>query len=217
MITVFLADDHAVVRDGLRLILERHSDIRVIGEAGDGISAFRSAQALSPDVIVMDISMPGMTGIEAVREILAFNPDTRIVILSMHAGKEYVTQAFQAGASGFLVKEAAGNQVVEAVRAVAAGKKYMSAGVTDVMIEAYCRGEDSAPQPPDGMELLSHREREILKLVAEGKSSSEIGGLLCISPKTVDTYRSRLMQKLGISDIAGLVKFAIRKGLVPLE
>jgi DNA-binding NarL/FixJ family response regulator len=216
MITVFLADDHAVVRDGLRMILEKHPDIRVIGEAADGISAFRGAQTLSPQVILMDISMPGMTGIEAVREIVQFNPESRIVILSMHAGGEYVTRAFQAGASGFLVKEAAGTEVVEAVRAVAAGRRYMSAVITDVMVEAYRKAEAAAPATA-GLDLLSPREREILKLVAEGKSSSEIGNLLCISPKTVDTYRSRLMQKLGLPDLPALVKFAIRKGLVPLE
>ena len=216
MITVFLADDHAVVRDGLRMILEKNPDIRVIGEAADGISAFRGAQSLAPQVILMDISMPGMTGIEAVREIVQFNPESRIVILSMHAGGEYVTRAFQAGAFGFLVKEAAGSEVVEAVRAVAGGRKYLSAAVTEVMIEAYTRAE-SAPPAPTGLDLLSPREREILKLVAEGKSSAQIGELLYISPKTVDTYRSRLMQKLGITDLAALVKFAVRKGLVPLE
>ncbi len=216
MITVVIADDHAVVRDGLRMILEKAGDIRVVGEAADGISAFRMAQSLGPQVIIMDISMPGMTGIEAVREILQFNPDSRVVILSMHAGGEYVTRAFQAGASGFLVKEAAGSDVVEAVRAVAAGRKYMSASLTDVMIEAFSKGQ-SAPSAPAGLDLLSPREREILKLVAEGRSSGEVGELLCISPKTVDTYRSRLMQKLGISDLPALVKFAVKTGLVPLD
>ncbi len=216
MITVFLADDHAVVRDGLRMMLEKNPDIRVIGEAADGISAFRGVQSLSPQVILMDISMPGMTGIEAIREIVQFNPESRAVILSMHAGGEYVTRAFQAGAFGFLVKEASGNEVVEAVRTVAAGRKYLSAAVTDVMIEAYTRAE-AAPPAPTGLDLLSPREREILKLVAEGKSSAQIGDLLYLSPKTVDTYRSRLMQKLGIQDLASLVKFAVRQGLVPLE
>ena len=217
MITVFLADDHAIIRDGIRMILEKHPDIRVVGEASDGISAFRAAQALSPQVIIMDISMPGMTGIEAVREITGFNPETRVIILSMHAGGEYVTAAFQAGASGFLAKEAAGREVVEAVRAVAGGKKYMSASVTDVVLDSYRKTDAGLPQAQTGLDLLSPREREILKLVAEGKSSAEIAGLLFLSPKTVDTYRSRLMQKLGISDIAGIVKFAIKKGIVSLE
>ncbi len=216
MISVFLADDHAVVRDGLRMILEANPDIRVVGEAADGIGALRATQSLAPQVVIMDISMPGMTGIEAGREIVQFHPETRVIILSMHATPEYISHAFKTGVLGYLAKESAGSEVVKAVRHVAAGRKYVSPVLMDHFLEA-CMQVGVEATERGRLELLSPREREVLKLVAEGKSSAAIGGLLCLSVKTVDTYRSRLMRKLGLDNITSLVKYAIRSGLVPLE
>jgi DNA-binding NarL/FixJ family response regulator len=216
VISVLLADDHALVRDGLRMILEANHDIRVVGEAADGIGALRTAQSLAPQVAIMDISMPGMTGIEAGREIAQFSPQTRIIILSVHATREYIAAAFRMGVLGYLAKVSAGSEVVKAVRSVAAGKKYVSQILTDKFVDAFLGTEDEATDR-GGLRLLSPREREVLKLVAEGKSSAEIGGLLFLSAKTVDTYRSRLMRKLDLRNLTSVVKYAIRMGLVPLE
>jgi DNA-binding NarL/FixJ family response regulator len=197
------------------MILEANPGITVIGEAEDGLTAFRQVQETDPDVVVMDISMPRMTGIEAAGEVTRHCPRTQVIFLSMHGAPEQVVQALRAGALGYLVKESAGREVVAAVLAVAQGKRYLSSTITESLVERYLQGGD-AEQPP-ALTALSSREREVLKLVAEGSSSARIGELLCLSPKTVDTYRSRLMRKLGVSDLAGLVKVAIRHGLVPLE
>jgi DNA-binding NarL/FixJ family response regulator len=216
VISVLLADDHALVRDGLRMILEANPDIRVVGEAEDGIAALRATQSLAPQVVIMDISMPGMTGFEAGREIALFRPETRIIILSIHATPEHITAAFKMGVLGYVAKGSAGSEVVKAVRSVAAGRKYMSPVLTDKFVDACLRSDEEATDR-GRLEILSPREREVLKLVAEGRSSVEIGGLLCLSAKTVDTYRSRLMRKLGLKNITYVVKYAIKIGLVPLE
>ena len=212
-ITVLLADDHAVVRDGLRLLLEAQLDIRVIGEASNGREVVSLAERLQPGVIVMDIAMPELNGIEATRQIRAVHPSTHIVILSMHSTSEHVFRAFQAGALGYLLKESAGAEVVDAVRAAHARRRYLSqklveSGITD----ALDRRRAESP-----LDRLSAREREILQLIVEGKSSAEIAALLPLPPKTVETYRSRLMHKLGLGDLPSLVKFAIQHGLTPLN
>ena len=216
MITVFLADDHAVLRDGLRYILEAQHDIQVIGEAADGRTAVRQARELRPAVIVMDIAMPELNGIEAAQQIHADCPAIAIVMLSIHATAEHIFRALQAGARGYVLKEAAGKEVVTAVRTVHAGRRYLSAAITDTLIADYLQASPAA-QTRSPLESLSPREREVLQLVVEGKSSAEIAGLIFLSPKTVETYRSRLMQKLGIKDLPGLVKFAIQHGLTPIE
>jgi DNA-binding NarL/FixJ family response regulator len=203
------------MRDGLRMILGTNPGIIVVGEAEDGLSAFRQVQEKDPDVVVMDISMPRMTGIEAAGEISRHCPRTQVIFLSMHGAPEQVVQALRAGALGYLVKESAGAEVVAAVIAVAQGRRYLSATITEALVERYLQGDDAKESPE--LTALSSREREVLKLVAEGNSSARIAELLCLSPKTVDTYRSRLMRKLGVSDLAGLVRVAIRHGLVPLE
>ncbi len=215
-IRVFLADDHAVVRDGLRFVLESQGDISVVGDAADGRLTVREVQRLRPDVVIMDIAMPEMNGIEATQQVRRTCPSTQVVILSMHATAEHIFRALQAGARGYLLKESAGSEVVEAVRAVCASRRYLSQGISETVIDEFIR-TDRAARGKSPLESLSTREREILQLVVEGKSSAEIAEVLRISPKTVETYRSRLMQKLGLSDLPSLVKFAIQHGLTPLK
>jgi DNA-binding NarL/FixJ family response regulator len=215
-ITVFLADDHAVVRDGLRALLDAEGDIAVVGAAANGRDAVRRATELRPDVVVLDIVMPDLGGIEATRQIHEASPSTQVVILSMHASGEYAVRALQAGARGYLLKESAGEEVIDAVRAVHAGRRYLSAGIADRLIDGYLdlHGE---PGAGGALAALSPREMEVLQLVVEGKTSPEIARILSLSPKTVETYRGRLMHKLGIGDVPSLVKFAIKHGLTPTE
>lgn len=215
-VTVFIADDHAIVRDGLRLLLEEHKGFSVIGEAANGRDAVRQAVRMKPDIVLMDIAMAEMNGIEASEQILKASPSTRIIILSMHATPEHIRRAMKAGVSGYLLKESAGSEVVEAIKVVHAGSRYLSQTVSDQIWEAKLSQHKGAVGD-DPLGTLSMREREVIQLVAEGKSSTEIAQILFLSPRTVDTYRSRLMQKLNISDLAGLIKFAIRRGLITIE
>jgi DNA-binding NarL/FixJ family response regulator len=215
-ITVFLADDHAVVRNGLCVLLDSQPDIRVVGGAADGRDAVRQVAELRPDVAVIDIVMPDLSGIEATRRVLEVCPSTQVIILSMHSSEEYVLRALQAGARGYLLKESAGDEVIDAIRAVYAGHRYLSEDVSDKLIDEYLRLYE-ASEAKDPLARLSPRELEVLKLVVEGKTSPEIASILSLSPKTVETYRGRLMRKLGISDISSLVKFAIRHGLTSPE
>ena len=215
-IKVFLADDHAVVREGLRFILEAQGDIVVVGEATNGRQAVQKVQQLNPDVVVMDIAMPELNGIEATYQIRETCPSTEVVILSMYSTSEQIFQALQAGARGYVLKESAGEEIVKAVRVVHGGRRYLHQQIAETAIDDYVRRRQ-ASHDRSPLERLSSREREILQLVVEGKTSAEIAEILYISSKTVETYRSRLMHKLGISDIPGLVKFAIQHGLTPLK
>ena len=215
-IRVFLADDHAVVRNGLRAILEAQADVTVIGDAADGRQAVRLVQQLRPDVVVMDISMPEMNGIEATQQICESHPATQVVILSMHSSAEHIFRALQAGARGYLLKESAGAEVVDAVRAVHVGRRYLSQRISETMIDDYLR-QRQAPELRSPLQRLTPRERQVLQLVAEGHSSAAIAEILFLSPKTVETYRSRLMQKLNLSDLPSLVRFAIQHGITSLE
>jgi RNA polymerase sigma factor (sigma-70 family) len=215
-ISVFIADDHAVVRDGLRLLLEAQADMKVVGDAADGRQTVSLVRQLCPDVVVMDIAMPELNGIEATRQIREFCPSAQVVILSMYATTEHIFQALQAGALGYLLKESAAVEVVNAVRAVHAGHRYLCQKIDDTMIDSYIhKRQGSRVKSP--IENLSPREKEILQLVVEGKSSAEIAIILSLSQKTVETYRSRLMQKLNIKNIPSLVKFAIQHGLTRPE
>jgi len=213
MIRVLLADDHAVVRDGLRALLEAQPGIDVVGDVANGREAVREARQLRPDVIVMDIAMPDLNGIEATLQIQDVSPSARILILSMHSTTEHIFRALQAGARGYLLKDSAGTEVVEAVRAVHAGRRYLSQKIAATVIDDYI-AERHRTSPLDS---LSRRERQILQLIAEGKTSAEVGAMLFLSPKTVDTYRSRMMHKLGIGDLPNLVKFAIQNGITQLD
>ena len=205
---VLLVDDHAVMREGLAALLTA-AGLDVIGTASNGREAVRLARELTPDVVVMDISMPDLNGIEAARQIRVRAPSVRIVILSMHANREHVHQALAAGAEGYVLKESAATEVATAVRAVAAGRRYLSPAIEAAMLEA---GGSTMRGP---LESLSAREREVLQLVVEGGSSAEIARTVHLSPKTVETYRSRLMKKLGVHDVTALVKFAVQHGLTP--
>lgn len=211
-ITVFVADDHAVVRDGIVAILESCPDITVVGTAANGRRAVEQVLALTPRVAILDVSMPELDGIAATRQITAALPKTAVVILSMHSSAEHVFQALEAGARSYLLKETAGREIAETVRAVQLGRRHLSGRIAEIVADGLSRRRNSSP-----IDSLSEREREILKLVADGHSSAAIAGRLGLSPKTVDSYRSRLMQKLHLTDLASLVKFAILHGLTPLE
>jgi len=215
-ITIFLADDHTVVRDGLRFVLEAQPDFEVVGGAADGREAVRQVAQLCPDVVIIDISMPELNGIEATRQILDCCPATQVIVLSMHVNPEHIFRALRAGAHGYILKESAAVEVINAIRAVQAGQRYLSQKISDLVVDTYLRQREMI-ENPNPVERLSPREREILQLVVEGKPSSEIADILSLSPSTVDTYRSRMMQKLEISDMPGLVKFAIQYGLTSLE
>jgi DNA-binding NarL/FixJ family response regulator len=210
-IQVFIADDHAMVREGLRMILEAQPNIRVIGEAANGHEAVRSAARRCPDVLVMDVLMPGLNGIEATYQIRAVCPATRIVMLSMVADEEHVARALQAGAIGYILKGASGAEVINAIQAAYIGRSYFSQQLAHIEAK---REQILAASP---LQKLSEREREMLQLIAEGRTSAEISQVFKLSPKTIETYRSRLMRKLGVSTIPGLVKFAIKYGLTSLD
>jgi DNA-binding NarL/FixJ family response regulator len=213
-ISVFLADDHAVVRDGLWALLDAESDINVIGDAEDGREAARQVAQLRPDVVIMDIAMPVLNGIESTLEIRVVCPSTRVIILSMHSTTEHVIRALQAGAYGYLLKDSAGVELVDAVRTVHAGHRYLSPKITDSLVDQLVQQPETVIESP--LMSLSPREREVLQLAVEGKTNAEIAESLSLSIKTVGTYRSRLMVKLDIHDLPGLVKFAIRHGMTPL-
>lgn len=212
-IRVLLVDDHAIVRDGLRFLLEAHDDFEVVGGAANGRDAVRAARDLQPDVVIMDLAMPELNGTEATHQIHDACPGTQVLVLSMHSTAEHIYRAFQAGAQGYLLKESAGPELLAAVRTVHAGRRYLSQKIAETVVDDYIR-ERHAASP---LESLSGRERQILQQIAEGKSSAETARALCLSPKTVETYRSRMMKKLGIVDFPALVRFAIQHGLTPLE
>ena len=212
MITVILADDHPVVRDGLCFLLNAQPDIKVIGTADNGHEAVQLATKLNPNVAVMDIAMPLLNGIEATQQITSTLPHTRVMILSIHFTSVHIQRALQAGAMGYLLKESAGEEVVEAIRTVYEGRRYLSRKIAETVVEDYVRQGGG-----DVLEGLSPRERQVLQLIAEGKTSAEAAEILYLSVKTVETYRSRFMQKLGLKDMTALVKFAIQHGIISLE
>jgi len=214
--TVFLADDHPILRDGLRSLLSDQPDIEVVGDAANGLEALEGVLKLQPDIVLMDIAMPMLDGIEVTAKILEENPSIKVIILSIYDTSEHIYKALRAGAVGYLLKEAAGIEVVSAVRAVVNGQRYLSQKISEKVIDDYVRNREEIAQE-SLLELLSSREKEILILVAEGHTSAEIANQLFLSPKTVDTYRSRLMKKINVTDIPSLVKFAIRHELIKLD
>jgi NarL family two-component system response regulator LiaR len=213
-IRVVLADDHAIVRDGLRALLEEEGDIEVVGLAADGIEAIHQACELGPDVVVMDVAMPRLNGVEATRRILKTNPGTRVLILSQYEDKGSILEAIWAGASGYLLKRAAGTELAEGIRAIMQGGAALHPVAAQTLVEAY-RQCECAPRV-DGYEHLTDREREILILVAEGYTSQQIADMLHVSPKTVDGHRTSLMSKLDLHDRIEVVKFALRRQLIEL-
>jgi DNA-binding NarL/FixJ family response regulator len=208
MIRVLLADDHVLVREGLRALLAKEADIQVVAEAGDGREAIRSAGETRPDVVAMDLSMPLLNGLEAARQMAAWDRPPRVILLTVHAEERYVLEAIRAGVRGYVLKKQASADLVRAIREVSGGGVYLSPGISAAVVEAV-----RSSQPPTE-EPLTAREREVLQLVAEGKTTKEIAVLLGISVKTADAHRTRLMQKLDIHDIAGLTRYAIRQGII---
>ena len=215
-ISVLVADDHAIIREGLRVMLGSQPDMEVVGTASNGYEAIQFVDQNEPDVVVIDISMPELNGIEAIARMLPQHPHLKVIVLSIHETKPYVYRTLKAGAKGYLIKETAGLEVVDAVRAVQRGERYLSQRIADLLTDISFRQLETS-MDVNPLDALSPREREILQLVAEGRTSQEIGERLSISSKTVDTYRSRLMHKIGVEDMAGLVKFAIQHGVISLE
>jgi two-component system, NarL family, response regulator NreC len=212
-IHILLADDHAVMRTGLRLVLERQADFQVIGEASDGREAIALAQQHRPEVVVMDVTMPNLNGIEAARQISTAQPDTSIVMLSMHSDEAYVLRALKAGARGYLLKESAESDLIAAIRAVHTGKAFFSPAVSRMLVEDYVRQLQDR-EIEDSYELLTTREREILQLIAEGRSNKEIAGILNLSLYTVETHRGNMMEKLNLHTVPELILYAVRKGVI---
>lgn len=212
-IRILLADDHAVMRTGLRLVLERQHDFEVVGEASDGREAVAMVQKYSPDILVTDIGMPNLNGIEAARQVAAASPQVSVVVLSMHSDEAYVLRALKAGARAYLLKESAESDLIAAIRAVSSGKAFFSPAVSRMLVEDYVRQLQDR-EIEDSYELLTTREREILQLIAEGKSNKEIAAALNLSLYTVETHRGNLMEKLGLHTVPELILYAVRKGVI---
>ena len=213
--TVVLADDHHIVRQGLRALLEAEGDFSVIGEEADGLKVVELVERLRPNVLLLDVMMPGLNGLEITRQIAKRAMQTRVVILSMHASETYVLEALRHGAAGYVLKDANPTELVQAVREVRAGRRYLSRGLSERAIDAYAEKAQAAPA--DAYETLTTREREVLQLAAESSSASEIAARLGISPRTVETHRENLMRKLGLKSQTDLIRYALRRGILPLE
>lgn len=212
MIRILIADDHAILRAGIRALLQFYTDFEVVGEAADGHEALLQVQVHQPDVVLMDIGMPGMDGLAATKEIATTHPKTRVLILTQHENREYVLPALKAGAVGYVLKRAPDDSLVQAIRIIHAGNTYMDPRVSDVLVDNMQR--QASGSPPDLYDTLTEREREILTLLAQGKTYQEVAEALFISVKTVDFHRANLMRKLGLSNRAELTRFAMQRGLI---
>ena len=218
-IQILLADDHAVLRAGLRLLLNAEPDMVVVGEAATGEEALQRAQALKPDVVVMDLTMPGMNGLEATRQLRKLNPETKVLVLTMHANEEYLFQVLQAGGSGYVLKKAADQELVDAIRAVQRGQTFLYPEVAQLLVRDYLqRAREGAAGPEKArLDVLTEREREVLKYIAAGYTTNEIAEHLVLSPKTVETHRAHIMDKLNLHSRAELVRYALRRGILMPE
>jgi DNA-binding NarL/FixJ family response regulator len=215
-IRVLLADDHLIVRKGLRALLEGNSRIHVTDEAGDGRETLQKVKEHLPDVVVMDISMPNLNGIEATRQIKKKFPDVKVLILTMHSSEEYVSAILNAGASGYMLKQSAPTELIAAIEAVHKGDSFLSSSICTMVIQEFKRNIHDG-QEPAGFDSLTEREREVIQLIAEGKSTRQIAECLFISPKTAEVHRSHLMKKLDLHNIAEIIRYALRKGIVDGE
>ena len=212
-IRVLLADDHIIMRKGLRLLLERQPNITVVGEASDGRECVELTQATSPDVVVMDLAMPNLNGIEAARQIVGQNPNIAVAVLSMHSDESYVIRALKAGARAYLLKDSAESDLIGAIKALSEGKSFFSPAISRLLVEDYMR-QLERKGIEDSYELLTTREREILQLLAEGKSNKEVANMLNLSLYTVETHRTHILQKLNLHTVPELILYAVRKGII---
>ena len=212
-VRIVLADDHTVMRNGLRLLLERQPNLKVVGEAADGRQAVALSESANPDVVIMDIGMPNLNGIEAARQIVTHNPRTAIAILSMHSDESYVIRALKAGARAYLLKDSAEADLLAAVRALTEGKSFFSPAISKILVEDYMRQLESRGAE-DTYELLTNREREILQLLAEGRTNKEVANMLNLSLYTVETHRTHILQKLNLHSVPELILYAVRKGII---
>jgi DNA-binding NarL/FixJ family response regulator len=213
-IRILIADDHKIFREGLRTLLQSHSEVEVVSEAENGRMVVNLARDILPDVVIMDVAMPGLNGVEATRQIVAAERGTKVLALSMHDDRRFVARMLQAGAHGYLLKDCALEELIQAIHTVVGGKMYLSPGITGVVVQDYVRA--SAKMPTDDVPLTP-REREVLQLLAEGRTTKRIASLLHVSPKTVETHRRQIMEKLDLHSIAALTKYAIRHGLTTLD
>jgi len=211
---ILICDDHKIFREGLKALLAAQPGVKVVGGARDGIEAVKLARELSPDIVIMDISMPGLNGIEAARKLSKVKKSARVIALSMHNDRKYVTEIFKAGARAYLLKDSAFEELMDAIKAVSCGRYFLSAGITSIVLDDYIKGPSRDPR--SAFTLLSAREREVLQLLAEGLRTKEISQKLALSVKTVETHRKKIMEKLGITSIAGLTRYAVKEGLVSL-
>ena len=214
MSTVVLADDHPIVRQGLRNLLEQEARCQVVGEATDGLTAVDLISRLRPDLAILDVQMPDLDGLEVARRVAANSPETRVIMLSMHSDEPYVLDALRHGALGYVLKGSATADLVDAVRAVTAGQRFLSAPLAERALDAYARAAVDTGRPPDRYDLLTSREREVLQLAAQGCTTAEIGDRLSISPRTAETHRANLLRKLGLQSQTDLVRFAANRGML---
>ena len=214
--TIVIAEDYTILREGLRALLSSNPDFEVVAEAGDGQEAINLVEKLKPDLVLTDLSMPRMNGMEAIREIRRRIPETKIVVLTIHKTEEYILAVLKAGADGYVLKDATHDELIMAIKNVLSGKRYLSPGISETVLEGYLEGRKTV-KPQTSWEALTHREREILKLIAEGYRNKQIAKDLCISVKTVEKHRANLMEKLDLHNVQALTALAIEKGLVSHE
>jgi two-component system response regulator NreC len=214
-VTILLADDHHVMRQGLRMLLEAQENFRVVAEAGDGLEAVKLAEHLKPHVLIVDLMMPGINGLEVARQVSHHSPQTRIIVLSMYGNEPYVLEALRNGAVGYVLKDANAAELLRAVHEVIAGRRYLSPPLSEHAIEAYLQKAQDAVL--DLYETLTTREREVLQLAAEGRTNADIAAVLYVSPRTVETHRAHLMHKLGLRTQADLIRYALKRGILPMD
>jgi len=214
-VRILLADDHGVVRQGLRSLLEKEADFEVVGEAADGREVVVMAKELSPDVVVMDVAMPGLNGVEAARHILREDPQVKVLALSMHSDTRFIVRMLRVGARGYLLKECAFEELARAIRSVVSGRTYLGGAVTGALVQDYLRRIPEAEPSP--APTLTAREREVLQLISEGRTTKQISLLLRVSIKTIETHRKQIMDKLGLRSVAALTKYAVREGITGIE
>lgn len=213
-VTILLVDDHPMIRQGLRNLVSSENDFQVVGEAGDGVEALQKIELIRPDVLIVDMMMPNLNGLEVLLQVKKFSPGTRTIVFSMQSAEPYVVEALRAGADGYILKETGPGELIAAIRSVLQGNRYLSERLSEKLEANGIRVEEA---PLDLYQTLTTREREILQMAAEGRSSTEIGNKLGISPRTVELHRSRFLKKLGLRNQAELVRYAIRRGILPMD